>query len=360
MKWYSKAIIIFSNIILLNITNQCMAVEKIENEYIKNNEKYIDKVYYIEQNKEQEFIDNLNNEITINDTIYTYVNNKIEQQNTTDTKQIETTKTIKLDTNNMATIRSKLGTTIEYSENGYRGKYILDEDSIKIETQNNGYYDTLIEKTEEYENLDKNDLDYIPKQINYKGKVLDLLSTKWEETDTSKMGNASVSSEYKAICYYATKERVYRPSTYIITAKYNGEAKKENINPSKITVTYKEKNIEKPVVDEKHDNTIIPILGGTGTIIIFLGGIFLFMNNTKIYNYQKGKWIYVGKALLINKKISLNKFVNKEITNKYRIELSKGLTKKYNNKTISIYKGTNKINQVLHTDNDIMDFEIRI
>ena len=102
------------------------------------------------------------------------------------------------------------------------------------------------------------------------------------------------------------------------------------------------------------------MLGGTGTIIIFLGGIFLFMNNVKIYNYQKGRWNYVGKALLINKRISLNKFINKEITNKYRIELTKELTKKYGNKTIEIHKGINKINQVIHTNNEIMDFEIRI
>lgn len=354
MKWYSKTIVVLSYMVLLNIGNQCLAVEQVENE------KYIEKVYYIEQSKEQEFINNLDKEITINDKTYTYEKNNIEQEFSLDTRPIETTKTIKLDTNNRATIINKLGSTIDYNEDGYIGKYVLNEDSINIKTQNNGYYDTLIEKTEEYEDLDKNDLDYIPKQITYKGKVLDLLSTDWEETDTSKIGDVDVPSKYKAVCYYATKERINRPNTYIITAEYKGEAKKEVIKPSKITITYKEKKIEQPIIEEQDNNIAVTILGGTGTVIIFLGGLFLFMNNTKVYNYQKGKWVYIGKALLINKKMSLNKFRNKEITNKYKIELSKSLSKKYNNKTIEIYKGTNKINQLIHTNNDVMDFEIRI
>ena len=360
MKWYSKAIVIFCNVVFLNIVNQCMAIEKTDNEYVKDKEKYIDKVYYVEQSKEQEFMDNLNKEITVNGTKFTYIKNDIEQQYTVDIKPIETTKKIKLNTNNRVTIINELGTAIDYNEDGYVGTYQLNKDSIKIVTHDNGYYDTLIEKTEEYQNLCKNDLDYIPKQIDYKGKTLDLLSTKWEETATSLIGNVDVPSKYKAICYYATKERIYRPNTYTITAQYNGEAKKEITKPSKITVTYKEKVVEQPIIEEKGNNTLILMLGGTGTIIIFLGGIFLFMNNVKIYNYQKGRWNYVGKALLINKRISLNKFINKEITNKYRIELTKELTKKYGNKTIEIHKGINKINQVIHTNNEIMDFEIRI
>lgn len=359
MKWYSKAIVILCNVVLLNVANQCMAVEKIDNEYVKDNEKYIEKVYYVEQSKEQEFMDKLNKEIIINGTTFTYIKDNIEQQYTVDTKPIETSKKITLNTNNRATIIDNLGTQIEYNKDGYIGIYKLNEDSINIITQNNGYYDTLIEKTEEYENLEKNDLDYIPKQISHNGKTLDLLNTKWEETETKLIGNIEIPSKYKAICYYATKERIYRPNTYTITAEYNGEARKEITKPSKITITYKEKIMEQPIIEEK-DNILIPVLGGTSVIIIFLGGMFLFMNNVKIYNYQKGKWIYIGKALLINKKINLNRFINKEVTNKYRIELTKILTKKYDNKTIQIYKGTNKISKVIHINNEITDFEIRI
>ena len=358
MKWYSKAIVIICNIILLNVANQCMAVENTDKEYTKDNQRYIDKIFYIEQDKEKEFINNISKEIVVNDITYIFEDSNIEQQFTVDTKQIQTTKKITLNTNDKDTIINKLGMTIDYKKDDYIGEYELIEDSIKIVTHNNGYYDKLIEKTQEYENLDKNDLDYIPKQITYKGKKLDLLNTKWEKTETTQMGESEVPSKYKAICYYATKERIYRPNTYTITAEYIGEAKKEILKPSKITVTYKEKIEEKPV--EKKDNMIIPVVTGTGTIVIFLGGIFLFMHNAKVYNYQKGKWVYIGKALLINKKISLNKFRNKEVTNKYRIEFSKVLTKRYNNKTIIVKKGTNKIKQILYTNREIIDLEIRV
>ena len=70
MKWYSKAIVIICNIILLNIANQCMAVENTDKEYTKDKQRYIDKLFYIEQEKEKEFINNLSKEIVVNDISY--------------------------------------------------------------------------------------------------------------------------------------------------------------------------------------------------------------------------------------------------------------------------------------------------
>lgn len=204
-----------------------MAVENTDKEYTKDNKRYIDKIFYIEQENEKEFTNNLSKEIIVNDITYIFEDTNIEKQFTVDTKQIQTTKKITLNTNDKDTIINKLGMTIDYEKDDYIGEYEIIEDSIKIVTHNNGYYDKLIEKTQEYENLDKNDLYYIPKQITYKGKKLDLLNTKWEKTETTQMGESEVPSKYKAICYYATKERIYRPNTYTITAEYIGEAKKK-------------------------------------------------------------------------------------------------------------------------------------
>ena len=119
---------------------------------------------------------------------------------------------------------------------------------------------------------------------------------------------------------------------------------------------------EKTEIDkvEETENNIIPILGGTSGVVIFLGGLLLFMKNVKVYNYQNGKWTYIGKALLLKGKLRLDKFRSKEVTNKYRIELSKNLTKKYKDKTITIYKGTNSIKKIVHTSDDKIDFEVRI
>lgn len=360
MKLKRKILVVICNILLLNISGQCFAATNNNTVYERNGTNYIDRVYSVKKEDEQKFFNELEHEITINNVKYAYEDKKIENQYTIEMKDIETTKTCVLNTNDKSKIMETLGATIDYKEDGYIGTYTLDSNSISIVTHNNGYYDQLIEKTVEYNELQKNDLDYIPKQINYKNKTLHLLDTKWEETETEKIGEATIGSKFKAICYYATKERIHRPNTYTITAKYLGSAKKEISNSVKITVSYREKKTEDPEIVEENNNIIILILGGTSGIVIFLGGLLLFMKNIKIYNYQNGKWIYLGKALLVNGKIRLDSFRNKERTNKYRIELTKKLTKKYKDKTITIFKGTNSVKQKIHTTEDQIDFEIRI
>lgn len=356
MKLNNKMLVIMCNVLLLNIAGQCFATTNENSIYSKNGINYIDKVYSVEKVDEERFFNELQHEITINDNKYTYADTIIENQDTIETKDIETTKTCVLNTNDKNKIIEALGTSIDYNEDRYIGTYTLDSNSIKIVTNNNGYYDNLIERTVEYPKLLKNDLYYIPKQITYKNKTLDLLSTKWKETEKEKIGKVSVSSQYKAICYYATKERVYRPNTYTITAKYLGVAERKNTNPLKITISYKEEKIE----NEENNNTIVTILGGTSGIVVFLGALLLFMKNVKVYNYQNGKWVYLGKTILLNGKIRLDRFRNREKTNKYRIELSKNLTKKYKYKTIRILKGTNSVKQMINTNDEQIDFEIRI
>lgn len=359
MKFNKKIMIIIFNIIVLNIVNQCFASTDNNIVYSKDGVNYIDKIYSIEQSNKENFFSKLENEIIIDNTKYVYENKKIENQDTIESKEINTVKTFILNTNNKEKIIESLGKTIEYNENGFIGTYILDENSINIETHNNRYYDKLIDKTVEYKELPKNDLYYIPKQISYNNKILGLLSTKWEITENEKIGNATVGSQYKAICYYATKERVYRPNTYTITAKYTGIAQKEIDKPLKITISYKEKIETEPMKDD-NNNSIVAIISGTSGIIVFLGGIFIFTRNVKVYNYQNGKWVYLGKTIILNNKIKLNIFKNKEITNKYRIKLGKNLTQKYNDKLIIIVKGANQVNKIVHTNDKIIDFEIII
>ena len=314
MKFSKKILVVLCNLILLNVANQCFASTNENVVYSKDGINYIDKVYSVEQAEEKDFIKNIEQEITIDNIKYIYADTKIENQDTIESREINTTKTCVINTNNREKIIETLGESIEYNEDGFIGTYILDENTINIKTHNNGYYDRLIDKTVEYTELPKNDLDYVPKQITYEGKTLDLLSTKWDETATKKIGDATVGAEYKAICYYATKERIYRPNTYTITAKYTGVAEKNVLKPLKITISYKEvKKTEEPQELKEKDNDVIPVLGGTSGIIIFLGALFLFMKNVKIYNYQNGKWVYVGKALVLKGKIKLDRFSGSKI-----------------------------------------------
>lgn len=358
MKWYKKVAVILCNVVLLNVANQCLATTDTIT-YTKNNNNYIDKIYYVESEEKQEFLNNLERKITVDENEYVYVDAQIENQDEKYIIDIETSKTTILSTNIKSEIIETLGKTIEYNKDNYIGTYALDENSIIIKTINNGYYDQLIDKTVEYNNLEKNDLDLIPKQIQYKGRVLDLLNTSWETTDTTNIGNVEVPSEYKAICYYATKERIYRANTYLVTANYVGTAEKKIEKPLKITITY-EKQIEEngEVIEEKYNNVIFCV-GGT-TIIVFFGALLFFGNRVKVYNNQNGKWSYLGKVKIINKKINLSKFQNKEITNKYRVELTKYQARKYNGKNLTICKAKNKVNYYVRNIDGNCDFEIRI
>ena len=64
--------------------------------------------------------------------------------------------------------------------------------------------------------------------------------------------------------------------------------------------------------------------------------------------------------MLLKGKIRLDRFTNKEVTNKYRIELTKAQSRKYNNKTITISKGKNSCKQIIHSNNESVDFEVRL
>ena len=47
MKWYKKVAVILCNVVVLNVANQCLATTDTIT-YTKNNNNYIDKIYYVE------------------------------------------------------------------------------------------------------------------------------------------------------------------------------------------------------------------------------------------------------------------------------------------------------------------------
>ena len=67
MKFNKKILVIVCNVVLLNIANQCFASTNDNTRlYSKNGENYIDKIYSVEQNEENQFIENIENFICIN------------------------------------------------------------------------------------------------------------------------------------------------------------------------------------------------------------------------------------------------------------------------------------------------------
>ncbi len=347
-----KILIIMFATIMLTVTN-CFAMNIMNEEFItKNNIEYIKRSYSVPMDQEDDFLVNLENEFKIENKTY-----QIQDKNRTggdivETIDINTSKTITLDSNSTEYILSQLPQEMDYNENGYVGKYVLDTNSINVESKYNGYKEVLVKDTKIYTDLDKNDLDNIPKQIKKDGLILDLLTTNWEVTETKKLQNNIIPSKYKATCYYATKKKVNNPITYIVTANYTGTAEKVIENDYTYEITYK--CIGK-------DKNILPILAITGGSIIFIIVIlFVRKKNVIIYNFQNKEWKEVGKQRISKPMINLNRYNYKSVSNRYKINLDEKIVEKYNGKMINIKRNKKTIGKFINKANNIKPYTIEI
>lgn len=346
------------------LTTNCFAISYDNyNLVIENDTEYVYRNYIVTQDEEESFINSIENEINLNNKKYVFQNKTVEGGNTTETKKIKKSKSITSNTNEKEKLIDELGISEQYQDDeGYFGEYSIDKNSILIKTNYNGYYEYLIEETKEYKNLNKNDLDYLPKQIQKDNRILDLLNVTWQVENMKNIGENEVPDKYTAICYYATKQRIEYPNTYTVTANYVGEAKKIIENPLKYTLVYKEIKEEKNIdsISEGKDNKFIFVLGGiTGTTTLFVVVFFIIRKNTTVYNFQNGKWVRVGRMYLSkNPKINLNKYSHLEISNKYKFELSKKAILNVKGKSIKILKENRIMKHVVNTKNDTYIFEI--
>jgi len=347
MKNILKKITIVLSMTLLLTTVNCFAYT--EESSITNENKLI-KTYTVNKDEEQDFLSQIQKEYS--DEEYNY---KLEKQDKsggdyTESKDIITTKTITLKTNNTQKILKEFPETIEYSENDFNGEYVIDTDSLKVVTNYNGYTEYLVEDNKEYPNLSRNDLDFIPKEILKNGIKLDLLKVDWELQSTKMVGDYEVADKYIAKCYYAGKIRKDNPYTYTVTATYKGIATKTIENPYQYTLTYSFEKIP--------NNNLIYLIGGSsiGIIAIF----FIVRKNAKVYNLNNGEYKFVGRIYIRKDKIKLSRFAPFEKTNKYKIIIADRKVKKLENKMITIVKGKNTVSKLVNSNNNIKPYTIEV
>lgn len=356
-----KRILAVCSFCTLLMTAKCLAVTQ-ENTNVTDDKLNCYKTYLVQEDEKDTFIENLDKEIEFFGEKYTFDSYTSEGGTTTDTIDISTTKKITSDTNNLNSIINQLGRTIHYEKDGYIGEYQLNTENIQIKTNYNGFREDLIEETINYTGLERNDLDFIPKQTEKDGLTLDLLNVEWEVETIKMIGEYEVADLYTAKCYYAGKQRVNYPNTYSVTAEYTGTATKEILTPYTYTVKYNKVEEEIPTVTpevvENKENNIIPIAGGSTVIILVI--LFFLSKNVTVYNYRDGKYIKVGKTILNNNTINLTKYSMSEVTNKYKLEFSKRLTNKLQGKMITISKGKNKIKTLVNTDSEKYSIEVRL
>lgn len=345
MKWFKKILAVCSFFTLLTTVN-CFAVT-MEKTEITEDELNCYKTYQVMESEKDTFLEMLSKEIEVDGNKYKYVDYTAEGENTSETIDINTTKTILSKTNNKDKIIEQLENTIKYEKDGYIGEYILNSNTLKIKTNYNGFREDLIEETINYNNLEKNDLDFIPKQIVKNGLTLDLLDVEWQVESTKMIGEYEVANTYTAKCYYATKQRVDYPNTYTVTAEYLGIATKTEENPITYVIKYEKEQPEQ--VEEKQENNVLPVVGGTTGIILVI--VFFLTRNVTVYNYKDGKYKKVGKVRATRDgRIKLDRFSFFETTDKYKLELSKNLTKKLKGKTITVSKNGTTIKMLVNSN----------
>ena len=335
MKWFKKILAVCSFCILLTTVN-CFAIT-MEKTEITEDELNCYKTYQVMESEKDTFLEMLSKEIEVDGSKYKYVDYTAEGGNISETIDINTTKTILSKTNDKDKIIEQLENTIKYEKDGYIGEYILNSDTLRIKTNYNGFREDLIEEKINYNNLERNDLDFIPKQTVKNGLTLDLLNVEWQVESTKMIGEYEVANTYTAKCYYATKQRVDYPNTYTVTSE----------NPITYVIKYEKEQPEQ--VEEKKENNVLPVVGGTTGIILVI--VLFLTRNITVYNYKDGKYKKVGKVRATRDgRIKLDRFSLFETTNKYKLKLSKNLTKKLKGKMITVSKNGTTIKMLVNSN----------
>lgn len=244
-----------------------------------------------------------------------------------------------------------------YSKDEYVGNTTLDIDNIKVTEIYNGYYEEYVEDTKQYFDLNKNDMDYIPKEIKKDGITLYLINVDWYTQTTKKTGENIITDLYRGEALYRGVKRIYNPLTYRVIAGYSGTATKEIENPYIYTVKYEKMENKKEMKVEKRQNIVAPILISTTSSIFVVVIILLFTNrNVKVYNLQYGRYKYLGRVKLRKSVIDLNNLKKNVFGNRYKFVLSDRAYKLFKNKNITIKKGN--VIKTHYVDSD--NFEINI
>lgn len=343
------SMILFATILLT--TANCFATTN-EEIFVKDDIEYIKRTYIVSQEQEDDFLLDLEKEFKIDKKTYQLESFTKTGGDIIETIDINTTKTIKSESNKLDKILEQLPEEIRYEKNDFIGKYKLDINSINIKTQYNGYKEYLVEDTKIYTNLDTNDLNNIPKQVMKNGMALDLITTNWEVTETRKIQDNSIPSKYKATCYYATKKKVDNPLTYIVTAEYNGTADKTIENDFTYEITYKH-----IATDKNYIPTII-LLSGTTLIVVVL--FITRKKNVTIYNFQNKEWKEIGKQRISKPFIKLDRYNYKVKSNRYKIIIDEKFIDKNNGQMLKIKRQKRTIDKLINKSNNINPYTIDI
>lgn len=271
------------------------------------------------ENTEQ-YKNNIKQEIVVDEINYK-LKDITEQENKvilTKDKEIKEEKIVKI--NDKYKVLNLFKTKRKTEEEGYSGILELQNDSLKIKVHDSYIEEYKVTLTKEYNNVNQNELNNIPKTIEQDGTTYYLVNPVWNIAQTQKIDGQDIPISYNGIMNYeGVKERTIITS-YLATVNYKGILEKEVTE----SITY---NIDYEEIPQEKTN-YIPIVATTTAGIIFFSGIIIFKRkNATVYNFQNQEWKLVKKCHVSksNKLIDVTPLT--PMTHKYKIKLS---TKAFN------------------------------
>lgn len=319
----NKKLLLFMIPILMVSTNVFATDVKKEDTIIKS--------IVINKTDENNFLNLLYDTIEIDSIKYNLQNKERLELETTNSKTEEQTKTLELSTNKKDKILDSFEESIKYDDGEFSGDLYRQDNSLKITPIKHGKYEKVFTIDKQYTNLNKADLDYIPKEITEDGYTYSLTKCEWNIAENENIQNISMPKSYTATTTYKTVKTLEYPYTYKCELTYNGEISKVSKDTVQYTLTYKQQPKEE-ITENK--TSILPYLGGTG---VFLVVIFFLLPNAKITNYYDGKYktIKYIRVSTKNPKVNLKHLPNAK-TNVFSIKFSDKLDKKLTGKAITI------------------------
>lgn len=267
----------------------------------------------------EEYENNLENEITVNDIKYRLKDVQEQKNEITLIKEKEEQEQKIVETDDKYSVLNLFDKEKQIKENGYIGILELQNDSLDLQTNDSYTEQYKVTLTKRYDNVPQNELNDIPKTIIENGTTYYLTDPIWNVAQTQKIDGQDIPTTYNGIMNYeGIKERVIIKN-YIATVNYKGTLQKEEIDSITYHLIYEEVPIE-----EKMDYT--PIIATTTGLVIFSGIIVIKRKNILIYNYKNGAWKLVKKLHIAkNEKVINITPTTPTIYSKYKIVLNNRL-----------------------------------
>ena len=243
-------------------------------DYEKNGEKYLAKSYEIDMSNQYEFENGIELKLKDGLKIYELDNTSKNGGKSTLSKEESQIKVVETNSGKIEDVLLEFPSEIEYEdENGFKGTLLIDTSTVTTTEVFNGTYNKTYKVTEtvEYQNLNANDLDKVPKTKVKNGITMKLTSVDWIVQSTQMIGSSQVPVSYKCVAHYSGNgvQKVQGESKYTSSATYRGIIEKEEIEPLNYELTY------------------IEIFNGTWIVIVGTLGVILLITGLVLYRRKK-------------------------------------------------------------------------